>query len=94
MKDAEEMRDFLDELIGRIDDASSGGILEESGDSMSFIVDEMKNEDERLVGLADWLYETRCHLSDAHDVSQQVMSSLRRIYNLDDEILEDPESNF
>ena len=89
--DTEDLRDFLDELIGRIDHASCGGLLEESGDTMSDIVDEMKNEDDRLVDLAERLYEARCHLSDAHDVTQEVMSTLRDLYDMEDKDLEDPD---
>ena len=94
MIDAEDLRDCLDELIGRIDDASCNGILEESGDTMYYIVEDMKTEDERLVGLAERLYEARCHLSDAHDVTQEVMSTLSDLYDMDDKDLEDPETEF
>ena len=91
MKNAEEIRDDLEDLKDRIDSILRCVSLEEMGDETALIVDDMKSKGSQFTILADELYKARMHLSDASDVSEAVLSALNDAIDLSDERLEDPE---
>ena len=91
MNGAEEIREYLEDLQDRIDSVLRCVSLEEMGDETAEIVEDMKSKGSLFAILADVLYEARMHLSDAHDVSEGVLSSISYAIDMSDAELKDPE---
>jgi len=94
MIDAEEIRDFLEDLKDHIENDVLYGYLEEMGGNASVMADNLKTDDDRLEGMAAYLKEAANHLYEATECVWRVTTTIENSLDMDDEELENPETMF
>lgn len=92
LDDSEDLRDFLDELKGRIECDVKSGFLDEMAGTASLMADELMGDDKRFDFVAAELKKVADSLYEANDCIYQITQYIENACRLDDDNLEDPEN--